>query len=185
MIKNISLLCCVFILMLVPAVARAEQDLAVVPHVDLGRYLGKWHEIARIDHSFQKGCLNSTAEYSLRDDGDLRVINSCDKAGQDERNVAEGRAWVTDRESNAKLRVQFVLTGLKLDFLSGRYWIIALDDDYRYAMVGEPGRDYLWILSRTPEMDRELRGRLVRQAANLGFDPGRLVYNSRLISQDQ
>ncbi|TPD58965.1 lipocalin family protein [Emcibacter nanhaiensis] len=161
--------------------ARAEQDLPVVPHVDLERYLGTWYEIARIEHSFQKGCLNSTAEYSLRDDGDIRVVNSCDKAGQEERDVATARAWVTDRESNAKLRVQFVLTGLKLNFLSGRYWIIALGEDYDYAMIGEPGRNYLWILSRTPMMDPDLRDRLVNRASELGFDVDRLVYNEQIV----
>ncbi|WP_321396634.1 lipocalin family protein [Emcibacter sp.] len=162
----------------------AAPELEVVPHVDLGRYLGKWYEIARIEHGFQKGCINSAAQYSLRDDGDIKVVNSCEIAGREEPKVATARAWVTDKTSNAKLRVQFVLTGIKLDFLSGRYWIIALGEDYDYAMVGEPGRDYLWILARSPDMPEMLRTGLVKQAADMGYDVSRLIYNAQIAARE-
>ncbi len=125
-------------------------ELKTVPKVDLSRYLGLWYEIARIDQTFQKGCVASTAEYSLKDDGRIKVLNKCRKGTVDgEEKSAEGVAWVVDRETNAKLKVSFFWP------FSGKYWIIDLEPEYKWAVVGDPGREYLWILSRSPEMDDE------------------------------
>lgn len=156
--------------------AGASQygDLETVPRVDLKRYAGDWYEIARIDHWFQKGCVSSTARYEIRDDGDVDVINQCINNG--EFDEAKGRAWVTDDETNAKLKVQFPLRGIKLPFLAGNYWIIDLDEDYRFAMVGEQGREYLWILSRDKEMPEETLNLLVKRAQTLGFPVEKLIY---------
>lgn len=160
--------------------AAADDPLPVVPFVEIQRYLGTWHEIARIDHSFQKGCYNSSAEYALRDDGDIKVINRCSVAGKTEPKEAIGRAWILDKETNAKLRVQFVLTRFKLGFLSGNYWVLALDDDYHYVMIGEPTRDYLWILARDKMLSPDILKALVAKAGTLGYDTSRLLYNSEL-----
>ena len=91
--------------------------LSTVPSVDIERYAGKWHEIARLDQRFQRGCFDTTAEYAIREDGDVRVTNTCTKDGKIKQ--ASGRAWVVDQDSNAKLKVQFPFTSIKLPFLSG------------------------------------------------------------------
>jgi apolipoprotein D and lipocalin family protein len=137
-----------------------------VTNVDINRYLGLWYEIARIDHSFQKDCVASTAEYSLRRDGYIRVVNKCRKKDiQGEFAVVEGKAWVVDKDTNAWLKVQFFWP------FRGDYVIIDLDEkEYQYAVVGHPSRDYLWILSRTPQMKdhiyQEIISRIVAQGYN-------------------
>jgi len=125
-------------------------ELKTVPKVDLSRYLGLWYEIARIDQTFQKGCVASTAEYSLKDDGRIKVLNKCRKGTVDgEEKSAEGVAWVVDKETNAKLKVRFFWP------FRGNYWVIDLHPEYQWVVVGDPSREYLWILSRSPEMDDE------------------------------
>jgi len=125
-------------------------ELKTVEKVDLSRYLGLWYEIARIDQTFQKGCVATTAEYSLKDDGRIKVLNKCRKNTIDgKEKSAEGVAWVVDKETNAKLKVSFFWP------FSGKYWIIDLEPEYKWAVVGDPSREYLWILSRSPEMDEE------------------------------
>lgn len=160
----------------------ADAPLETVSFVDLERYAGKWYEIARLEQRFQKGCINSTAEYSFRDDGDIRVVNRCELAGKNKVKEATGRAWVKDKQTNAKLRVQFVLTGLKLSFLSGKYWILNLAPDYSHAMIGDPSRKYFWLLSRTPEMEDALLADLTAKAAALGFDTSAFIINADQIN---
>ena len=147
-----------------------------VNNFDLNPYLGKWYEIARFDQSFQKGCTAVTAEYSLRKDGDIKVVNSC-RLGSPEGKLKKGigRAWIVDRDSNAKLKVQFFLRRFKIPFLSGDYWILDLDADYRYAIVGDKSRKYLWILSRTKEMDAGLYTDLVNKAKDMHCDTSKLI----------
>ncbi len=153
------------------------SKLDTVPYVDLEKYTGKWHEIARIDHWFQEGCVKSTATYSLRDDGDIEVINRCRVDTSDgKEKQSSGRAWVTDQHSNAKLKVQFFLSSFKLSFLAGDYWIIDLDENYQYVMVGEQSREYLWILSRTETLPDETISELVTKAKNLDFPVERLIF---------
>ena len=143
--------------------------LATVAHVDLPRYLGTWYEIASYPQSFQKGCTGTTATYSLREDGLVRVENRCFKPDLDgELDTSEGRARVVDEKTNAKLEVSF------FGPFWGDYWIIDLGKDYEYAVVGHPSRDYLWILSRTPKMDESLYRDLVRRAEAQGYDERRL-----------
>jgi apolipoprotein D and lipocalin family protein len=144
-------------------------ELPVVDRVDLSRYMGRWYEIAAIPHWFQRGCTASTAEYSLRNDGRVDVLNRC-HLGAPEGPVKqqEGVAKVVDPRTNAKLAVTFFWP------FAGDYWIIALDRDYRYAMVGHPSRDFLWILSRTPTMPEETVRALLAQAATQGYDVGRV-----------
>lgn len=151
--------------------------LETVQNVDLNKYAGDWYEIARIDHWFQKGCVNSMATYSVRDDGDIDVINQCKIGSADGKNKkASGRAWIVDKSSNSKLKVQFPLSGLKLPFLAGDYWIIELDEEYQFVMVGEEKREYLWILSRTKILPEETLKVLVDKARKIGFPVDSLVY---------
>lgn len=147
----------------------ADRPLEVVASVDLHRYLGTWYEIATIPHFFQKDCVGVTADYSLRPDGDIAVINTCHKKTLDGPvKTAKGKAWVVDRSTNAKLKVRFFWP------FSGDYWIIELDAGYQWAVVGAPDRDYLWILCRTPHMDEALYSALLGKATAKGFDVGRL-----------
>lgn len=139
--------------------------LETVPFVDLNRYLGTWYEIATIPQSFTRGCTGVTANYSLRPDGRIRVINACHPERLDAplRQV-EGRAWVVDPASNAKLKVSFFL------WFSGDYWIIELGQDYGYAVVGHPARKYLWVLCRQPRMDEGLYSAILERLKTKGYD---------------
>jgi len=151
----------------VPSGASAE--LAVVPGVDIDRYLGTWYEIARYPNRFQKECVAVTAEYSLRPDGKIKVVNACRKKTLDGKlKKIEGKAWVADKATNAKLKVQFFWP------FRGAYWIIDLGQEYEYAVVGHPKRKYLWILSRTPDMASERYEAIVERLVKQGYDPARL-----------
>jgi len=143
--------------------------LQTVPYVDLKRYLGTWYEIASFPQSFQKGCTGTTATYSLRQDGDIDVVNRCRKERLDgEERSAKGRARVVDRATNAKLKVSFFRP------FWGDYWIVDLAADYQYAVVGHPSRDYLWILSRTPTMDGAVYDAIVGRMRAQGYEVERL-----------
>ncbi len=147
----------------------ADTPLEVVESVDLDRYLGRWYEIASYPAWFQKNCTAVTADYSLRDDGVIEVVNSCRKGALDGKlKQSKGRAKVVDRETNAKLKVSF------FGPFWGPYWIIDLDPEYQWAVVGAPNRKYLWILSRTPQMDEELYEEIVSRLPAKGYDPGGL-----------
>jgi apolipoprotein D and lipocalin family protein len=144
--------------------------LDVVDAVDLDRYVGQWYEIASFPQRFQQGCVATTATYTLRDEGRIRVENSCrDGSFDGEIRRAEGVAWLSDPEgSPAKLKVQFFWP------FSGDYWIIDLDADYRYAVVGHPSRDYLWILTRTPTIDASTYHTILARIEAQGYDLERL-----------
>ncbi len=138
--------------------------LDVVSHVDLTKYAGKWYEIASLPVSQQKGCSCTTAEYIPIDSEVVRVINTCKKGSEGEIARAEGKAFVVPGSNNAKLRVQFFWP------FRGDYWILDLDKDYTYAVVGLPSRKYCWILSRTPQMEKELLDKLIENLRLEGFD---------------
>ncbi len=144
--------------------------LETVAHVDLGRYVGSWYEIANFPQSFQRGCVASTATYTARDDGEIDVLNRCREGAIDapERS-ALGRARVVDPSTNAELEVSFFRP------FWGDYWVIDLDADYRWAVVGHPGRDYLWILSRTPTMPEATYQAIVSRLQTKGYETARLV----------
>jgi apolipoprotein D and lipocalin family protein len=151
-------------------IPEGRPPLRTVARVEVERYLGVWYEIARYPHRFQDGCADSTATYTGLPDGRIRVENACRdiREGGAERR-ATGVAWVAPGDpSNAKLLVQFFWP------FRGEYWIIELDPDYRYAVVGHPSRDYLWILSRTPRMDEEVYRDLLRRIAAHGYDLTRI-----------
>jgi len=145
-------------------------ELRTVPSVDLGRYLGTWYEIASFPQHFQRGCTGTTATYALRADGEIDVLNRCRKGGLDgEEASARGRARVVDRSTNAKLEVSFFRP------FWGDYWIVDLGPDYEYAAVGHPGRDYLWILARTPTLDGAVYQGIVGRLREQGYEVERLV----------
>jgi apolipoprotein D and lipocalin family protein len=149
----------------------SNLPLPVVENVDVDRYLGKWYEIARYPNSFEAGCEGVTAEYALREDGRISVVNSCRdvETGEVVQRI-EGVARVADPSNSAKLRVQFFWP------FEGDYWIIDLDEEnYEYAVVGEPGRRFLWILSRSPQMDEALYEELTAKLPDLAYDPDRLI----------
>ncbi len=164
-----TLLSLVFMVLACEAMAQDKPPLRVVDSVDLQRYLGKWYEIASYPAWFQKGCTASTAEYSLMRDGKIRVVNRCRKESLDgPLKESEGKAEVVDAVTNAKLKVWFFWP------FKGNYWIIELDDDYQWAVVGEPKRKYLWILSRTPTMKDKVYGDILSRLPQKGYDPARL-----------
>ncbi len=150
--------------------------LQAVPRVELPRYLGTWYEIASFPQSFQKGCTATTATYSVRDDGDIDVLNKCRLETIDgEEKIAHGRARITDAATNAKLEVSFFRP------FWGQYWVIELGEDYEYAVVGHPGRDYLWILSRTPKMDAERYQGILSRLKDKGYEIERLQTTAQRI----
>ena len=143
--------------------------LAVAEEVDLDRYLGRWYEIASFPQRFQEGCVATTATYSRREDGRVRVVNECrDETFDGDVREIEGVAWLADPGENAKLKVQFFWP------FSGAYWILEVDPEYGYAVVGHPSRDYLWILARNPQLAPEVYAGIVERVAAAGFDVSRL-----------
>jgi apolipoprotein D and lipocalin family protein len=151
---------------------RADgPPLATVPRVDLDRYLGTWYEIARYDAPFQEGCTATTATYSLRDDGLIRVENRCRVDHPDgPLREAEGKARIVDEATRAKLKVTFFWP------FWADYWVIGLDPGYQWAVVGEPGRTYLWILSRTATLPEATLDEILRLVADRGYDPRPLMF---------
>jgi len=145
------------------------QPPTTVAKVDLNRYLGKWYDIASFPQWFQKGCTATTAEYSLKDNGEIKVVNSCRKGSLDgKQKVSVGRARVVDKDTNSKLEVSF------FGPFWGNYWILDLGENYEYSVVGDPSRDYLWILSRTPQMDGEVYRGIVERLKAQGYELDRL-----------
>jgi apolipoprotein D and lipocalin family protein len=152
------------------ALAKAPP-LAVVDEVDLDRYLGTWFEIASYPAWFAKNCTGVTADYSLREGGGISVVNRCYKGALDGKlKEARGRAKVVDPETNAKLKVSF------FGPFWGNYWILELDPDYQWVVVGEPKRKYLWILSRTPSLDKETLDEILSRLPEKGYSSDRLQW---------
>lgn len=181
LIRHIRLLTAAFIALagagVTPSLAiAADLPLETVKSVDLDRYLGRWYEIARYPNRFQRDCAGEvTATYSRREDGDIEVDNACLRSdGSVDR--AMGIARVADPSTNAKLEVLFAPTIIAfLPFVWGDYWVIDLAPDYSYAVVGEPSREFLWILSRSPSLDESVLRRIRERLPAAGYDPARLV----------
>ncbi len=146
------------------------KGVAPVDGFELQRYLGKWYEIARLDHAFERGLSRVSAEYERRDDGGIDVLNRGYDAADDGWKEAQGRAYFVTDPALGHLKVSFFRP-----FYSS-YVIFELDKiGYRYAFISGPDRDYLWLLSRTPEVEPALYERFVRQATELGFDTAGLI----------
>jgi len=144
-------------------------ELRTVPHVDLARYLGTWYDIASFPQRFQRGCTGTSATYTFRGNGEIHVLNRCRNGSLvGKERVANGRARVVDGSTNAKLKVSFFRP------FWGDYWIIDLGSSYEYAAVGHPSRDYLWILSRTPQMDAAVYDGILARLREQGYEVERL-----------
>jgi apolipoprotein D and lipocalin family protein len=150
---------------------------AVVGAVDLKRYAGRWYEIARFPNRFQDQCAGAvTATYALRPDGRIDVVNRCRKEDGTLDEAGGIARLAGDDKSGAKLKVRFAPAFLSfLPFVWGDYWILGLGPEYEWAVVGDPGREYLWILARTPRIDDRMYERAVSIAREQGFDVRRLV----------
>ena len=154
----------------------SQSPVTTVPQVDLDRYLGEWHEIARFPNRFQNKCAGEVrARYARRSDGRIDVTNEC-RTKDGSVTTAAGVARIVDERTRAKLKVRFAPAALSfLPFVWGDYWIIGLADDYSWALVGSPDRSYLWILSRTPSLDEAALARALDRARANGFDTDRLT----------
>lgn len=143
-------------------------EVTVVNEVDLKRYIGKWYEIASIPVWFQKDCdSGSTAEYSLTENGEINVVNRC-CTREGTMKEANGRAWIVDKNCPAKLKVGF-FSVLGFWPFKGDYWIIDLDPDYRYVVIGHPSRKLGWILSRTPELPQDTVSGIAERLQQNGY----------------
>ncbi len=157
--------------MLVSACTGVPEGVSPVTGFDLKRYLGTWYEIARLDHSFERGLQQVTADYSMREDGGVRVINRGYDTEKQAWQQAEGKAYFIGDSDVGRLKVSF------FGPFYGAYNIMELDSkNYQYAMISGPDRSYLWILARTPDPGQATVDRLVEQAAALGFDSEQLIF---------
>jgi apolipoprotein D and lipocalin family protein len=145
-------------------------DKTVVKELDIERYLGKWYEIARYDNSFERGLVGVTATYSLRKDGKIKVVNEGFKITlHGKKSEAIGKAKIPDPDIPAKLKVSFFL------FFYADYFVLELDENYQWALIGSRSDKYLWILSRTPQIDDNLYTRLLNKLRNRGYDVNNLI----------
>ena len=154
------------LLCLLAGCSKLTVDNSVVTNFDLKRFLGGWYEVARFDHSFERGMEQTKANYALRDDGKVSVLNTGMKDG--EPSEANGVAKLTD--TPGMLRVSFWGP-----FYSD-YRIMLVDDDYQYALVGSGSDDYLWILSRTPQISGETKDKILAEAQRRGYDTSKLIW---------
>ena len=156
---------------LLAACLGMPEGVSPVSGFELQRYLGKWYEIARLDHSFERGLTRVTAEYSLREDGGVSVVNRGFSAPENEWKQAEGKAYFVRDASTGYLKVSF------FGPFYGSYVVFELDhENYRYAFVSGPTRGYLWLLSRDPQLDPAIVERFTREAERLGFDTEELIF---------
>jgi apolipoprotein D and lipocalin family protein len=158
-----------FALLSAPVLAQTPAPIQSVPSVDLNRYLGRWHEIARYPTSFQRNCQGVIAEYSLRPDGKVGVLNTCRTGTRNGKpRAARATAVVMPGSGGARLAVNFA--PIPLPRGQGNYWVLHLDADYQIALVGEPSRKFLWMLSRTPRITPQQRAVLNAAAVRNGYD---------------
>ena len=133
--------------------------------VNLDRYLGRWYELGRYEAGFQKDCEAVTADYSLNDNGSIKVINSCREGSIDGKlRTAKGKAKIVEGSDNAKLKVSF------FGPFYGDYWILDRDENYQWAIVGEPSGRYLWLISRTAKPGEKGKAKIFQRAAELGYN---------------
>ena len=171
MLKFIKIICLTSILCCLAACVKVPEGAEPINGFELNRYLGKWYEIARLDHSFERGLIMVTADYSLRDDGGIKVINRGFNPDKNEWEEATGKAYFADKPDVGQLKVSF------FGPFYGAYNILELDKSaYLYALVAGPDRSYLWILARSPELEQTIIDQLVQKAKSLGFPTDELIY---------
>jgi len=145
------------------------QDLPTVDKVDLSKYTGVWYEIARLPNSFEKGLECVTATYTLKKNGKIQVLNKGYSARKEKYKTAKGTALMPDPTYPGRLKVTFFWP------FYGNYYIMALDENYQYALVGDPSRKYLWVLARSKSLNESIYTKLLDQAKTLGFDTDRVL----------
>jgi apolipoprotein D and lipocalin family protein len=159
------------ICLLLVACVGIPENVKPVKDFSLERYLGQWYEIARLDHSFERGLSRVTATYNLRDDGGVQVINRGYSVARQAWKEAEGKAYFVEDKNTGYLKVSF------FGPFYGSYIVFALDaENYQYAMVSGPDKSYLWILARNPSLDNAQLQKLIAQARQLGFDTDKLIF---------
>lgn len=147
---------------------KSTKMLTTINKLDLGRYQGKWYEIARLPNSFEKNLTSVTATYTIKPNGKIEVLNQGYKGGVKRKSIT-GTAWVPNETFPGRLKVRFFWP------FSGDYYVIALDQDYQYALVGSPSRKFLWILARRPEISEETHDRYVQIAREHEFNVEELI----------
>ena len=158
---------------LIPDAYTSGNEIQTVSSVDLERYMGHWYEIYRIPNKFEQGCFDVTAEY--RQEGEkVKVLNTC-FLGDGSKKTAKGTAFVTNTDTNAELKVSFVPILQRWGLFAGDYNILALSDDYEYALVGSKDRDYLWILARSENLSEAIVEELFQVAERQGYNTNRLI----------
>lgn len=170
-----ALLCLGAVNALAAEVSSAPADLTPIPALDVPRYLGVWYEIAKYPNRFQRQCTgDTTAQYSANPDGSLQVVNRC-RTASGEMTQAVAAARQVGPATSPKLEVRFAPAWLSfLPFVWANYWVIDLDERYQLAAVSEPNRAYLWVLSRTPQVDPVAYQGLLDRLAKMGFDTAKL-----------
>lgn len=168
--NNLTFILCLICIVNLCKAQETMLDNSVVKHFELDKYLGTWYEIARFDHSFERGLEGVTATYSMREDGKIKVLNSGYKGGLDgKKSEAIGKAKIPDAKIPAKLKVSFFW------IFYGDYFVMELDDDYQWAVIGSKSDKYLWILSRTPQMDPSIYKDLLDRLIKRGYDVSELI----------
>ena len=161
----------VFVFLLLTGCVGIPDNVKPVDHFNLEKYLGKWYEIARLENRFERNLSRITAHYSLRDDGGVRVLNRGFSAKKNEWKEVEGRAYFVEGTDQGYLKVTFFWP------FYGSYIVFELDhENYQYALVCGPDESYLWILSRSPALKKDIQDKLVAKAAALGFDTSQLIF---------
>lgn len=169
-LMNLKALLLLSVVMLA-ACTGVPEKVTPVSGFELDRYLGKWYEIARLDHSFERGLSHISADYSLRDDGGVRVVNQGFNTEDGEWQQAEGKAYFVESADQGYLKVSF------FGPFYGSYIVFELDqDNYQYAFISGPDTDYLWLLARTPEVSEALKQRFITEAAKRGFSTDQLIF---------
>jgi len=156
--------------LIVPGTIMAQKTPQVISSVDFKRYQGLWYEIARLPFYFERKLKCCTATYTLREDGKITVVNrGYNIDDPQKKSESEGIAWIPDKKSPAKIKVRFFWP------FTGDYWILYLEENYRYVLVGEPGLKYLWILAREKKMDDRTYNMLMQIAIDNGYDVNSII----------
>ena len=161
----------IVLVLLLTGCVGIPENVKPVDNFKLEKYLGKWYEIARLDHRFERGLSRITADYSSRDDGGVRVLNRGYSTKENEWKEAEGKAYFVKGTDQGYLKVSF------FGPFYGSYVVFELDhENYQYSLVCGPDKSYLWILARAPDMKKDVKDALVAKAAALGFDTSKLIF---------
>ena len=167
------------LVLLLSGCVSVPDDIQPVKNFQAERYLGTWYEIARLDHSFERDMQHVTAEYSMREDGGIKVINRGFKEAKQEWNEAEGKAYFVEDSKTGYLKVSF------FGPFYGSYIIFDLGQEYEYSLVTSSKKSYLWLLSRTPTLSKDKQQRLIQRMTDLGFATDKLIFVDQSVNAKQ